>query len=269
MKRLFKLIRKGVKIIPPDKDAVLCYCDRTIQINSLKSNVQFKGKKIFFAQGNRRKDHPGGIVKRFARYSLGSVNKIEPFIKITDLFSSNDRESNNMTALSTIAEYLTISASADIPEFIEQLKLVKSNKIILPFYYDFDFDEDSNKFCEFLDFTDELFTKYGKINPGYQLFFIVIIYSEQPDYAKVTTYLEKCTGIKMLSASVDKLKPVSGDDIIDWLEKFITTSEFSSSLYEHYFTEDKDLYTMQEVNIKLGEIIEDLGNGKEAIKNYL
>jgi hypothetical protein len=273
MKRLFKLIRLGEKIIPPDKDSVLCYCDRSIPITDLKRNVLINRKKIFFLQGNRKTDYPGGIVKRFAKYSLGSFNKIEPLIKITDLFTSNDKESNYVSAFWNILEYLNRSATETntaVDGFLKELSFIKSNKIILPFYYDFDFDEDSNKIGEFFSFSDYVFNAIEIQKPAYQLYFIIIIYSDQPDKSAITDFLTKYEQLKKLASYIDKLKLVPDDDVMDWLEKFITTIEFSAALYQEYFKEaGKDIYNMQEVNLKLSEIIEDLGNGKERIKKYL
>ena len=76
--------------LPSRQNAVLCYVDRTSQISTLEDYVAVEKKKIYFACGDRRVDYPAGIVKRFAKYSLGSLNKIEPFIKISDFFDSND-----------------------------------------------------------------------------------------------------------------------------------------------------------------------------------
>jgi len=272
MKRLFKLIRSGEKVMPPDKDSALCYCDRNRPITDLKRSVLLNRKKIFFLQGNRNTDYPGGVVKRFAKYSLGSSNKIEPFIKITDLFTSSDEENNHVSAFWNILEYLNRSPTekTTVAEgFLEELKLMKSNKIILPFYYDFDFDEDANKITEFFNFSDHLFNAIEKLKPEYQLYLLIVIYSEQPDKAAISTYLEKYDLLKKQSAYIDKLKPVEDDDIIDWMEKFITTIELSPSLYKEYFGEGKNSYFMQEVNLKLSEIIDDLAAGKERIKKYL
>ena len=272
MKRLFKLIRNGEKIIPPDKDSALCYCDRNIPITDLKRSVLLNRKKIFFLQGNRNTDYPGGVVKRFAKYSLGSSNKIEPFIKITDLFTSIDEENNCVFAFWNILEYLNKSPTeynTVVEGFLEELKLLKSNKVILPFYYDFDFDEDSNKISDFFKFSDHLFTVIEKLKPGYQLYFVIIIYSEQPDKTAISDYLEKYELLKKQVAFIERLRPVQDDDIIDWMEKFITTIELSPSLYQAYFGKEKNSYFMQDVNVILSQLIDDLANGKEKIKPYL
>ena len=273
MKRLFKLVRLGEKIIPPDKDAVLCYCDRNAPITSLKSNVLLKKKRVFFVQGNRKTDFPGGIVKRFAKYSLGSLNKIEPLIKITDLITSNDPESNDVSAFWNILEYLNISPGEEnttFPGFLDELARTKSNKIILPFYYDFTFEDDAGKLDGFIQFAEALFTEYEKLKPAYQLFFITIIYSSKPDYSAIQAMLDKYPVIKKTSAFIDKLQPVPEGDIIDWIERFITPIEFSSSLYTEYFNDNlKSSYNMQDVNIVLAQIIEDLGEGNEKIQKFL
>lgn len=273
MKRLFRLVRTGVKVIPPDKEEVLCYCDRNVPISSLKRNVSLFKKKVFFVQGNRKTDFPGGVVKRFAKYSLGSINKIEPLIKITDLITSNDTESNDIGCLWNILEYLAISPTADntlIAGFLEELKHNKSSKIILPFYYDFTFDEDETKLTGFIDFADRLYGQYAKEAREYELFFIIIIYSSSPDYDTIKTMLAKHALANQLSAFIDKLKPVPEDDIIDWIEKFISPIEFSSALYTEYFKDNlQPTYNMQDVNITLGQIIEDLGEGSEKIRKYL
>ena len=111
MKRLFKLFKTGGKIIPPDKDVVLCYFYRKAQINKLNINV-LKKKRICFIHGKRETDYPAGIVKRFANYSLGSSRKIEPFIKITDMIASNDFESNRESCMVSMLDYLNCSITA-------------------------------------------------------------------------------------------------------------------------------------------------------------
>lgn len=273
MKRLFKLIRSGKQVIPPDKDSVLCYCDRNVPIRDMKKSVFVNNKRIFFLQGNRRTDVPGGLVKRFAKYSLGAVSKIEPMLKITDLFSSNDPESNDMSAFLGIIEYFNISfdeADMKVEGFIKELERMKRPKVIVPFYFDFEFDEDADKFSEFFRFTTMICEAMETQNPAFQLFFIVIICAEQPDKAAILAELEKKEILKKRAAYIDKLRQVPDNDIIDWLEQFITTVEFSAALYEEYFSDkSKDLYTMQEVNLKLSEIIEDLEKGSDRIKRYL
>ena len=139
MKRLFKLISTGEKLVLPDKDAVLCYCDRKTVITSLKLNVLLKHKRIFFLQGNRMTDYPGGIVKRFAKYSLGSFNKIEPLLNVTNLSTSCDAGNSYTSVIYNILEYINRPASLEnvvIKGFVEELGLLKSSKVILPFYYD-------------------------------------------------------------------------------------------------------------------------------------
>ena len=196
MKRLFRLIRKGEKIIPPDKEAILCYCDRNIQINSLKNNVLINKKRLFFAHGNRIKDFPGGIVQRFARYSLGSINTIsDPFIQITDLFSSTDADMDESMAFNCILDYLGLSLRGDFTldslapvqteEFIKQLSLIRSTKIIIPFFYNFLYTEDSEKFDRFLKVIDQVLKEHEKNDHGFQLFFIVLICCQQPDVTAI------------------------------------------------------------------------------------
>ena len=102
------------------------------------------------------------------------------------------------------------------------------------------------------------------------MFFIVIICCDQPDKDAVAAALEKYEVLKKRSVYIDKLRQVPDNDVIDWLEKFITTVEFSAALYDEYFTDKaRELFSMQEVNLKLSEIIEDLGNGSERIKKFL
>lgn len=273
MKRLFKLVRMGEKIIPPDKDATLCYCDRNAPITSLKTNVLLRKKKIFFVQGNRKTDFPGGIVKRFAKYSLGSYNKIEPLIKITDLITSNDAESNQVSSFWNILEYLNLSpdeSNTSFPGFLDELSRMKATKVILPFYYDFTFEEDAAKLTSFVDFAEMLFAEYDKTPRSFQLFFITIIYSDRPDYTAIQEILKNFPLVNKLSAFIDKLQPVPEGDIIDWIEKFITPIEFSSSLYNEYFKDQlKPSYNMQDVNIVLAQIIEDLGEGTPTIQKFL
>ncbi len=273
MKRLFKLVRLGEKVIPPDKDAVLCYCDRNAPVTSLKTNVLLRKKKIFFLQGNRKTDFPGGIVKRFAKFSLGSQNKIDPFMKITDLVTSNDPESNHVSAFWNMLEYLNISPTdenTNFPGFLQELARLKATKIILPFYYDFTFEDDAGKLNAFIEFAALLYAEHEKMNPGYQLFFIIMIYSASPDYSSIQALLKPYPLAEKLSAFIDKLQPVPEGDIIDWIEKFITPIEFSSALYAEYFKEDlKPSYHMQDVNIVLAQIIEDLGEGAAKIQKYL
>ena len=82
--------------------------------------------------------------------------------------------------------------------------------------------------------------------------------------------LDKYPVIKKTSAFIDKLQPVPEGDIIDWIERFITPIEFSSSLYTEYFNDNlKSSYNMQDVNIVLAQIIEDLGEGNEKIQKFL
>ncbi len=273
MKRLFKLVRMGEKIIPPDKDATLCYCDRNAPITSLKTNVLLKKKKVFFVQGNRKTDFPGGIVKRFAKYSLGSYNKIEPLIKITDLITSNDAESNQVSSFWNILEYLSLSpdeSNTSFEGFLNELSRMKATKVILPFYYDFTFEDDSAKLTSFVEFANLLFTEYEKTQRSFQLFFITIIYSDRPDYTAIQEILKNFPVMNKLSAFIDKLQPVPEGDIIDWIERFITPIEFSSSLYNEYFKDQlKSSYNMQDVNIVLAQIIEDLGEGTPTIQKFL
>jgi Domain of unknown function (DUF4062) len=273
MKRLFRLIRTGEKIILPDKDAVLCYCDRKVPITSLKLNVLLKKKKIFFLQGNRITDYPGGVVKRFAKYSLGSFNKIEPLIKITDMMTSCDPENSFATAFYNILEYTNRPPSEEnvqVKGFVEELGLLKSNKVILPFYYDFNFDEDSKKFTDFFDFLHLLFNEYSKKEREYELFAIILIYSQQPDYDTIKMQLGKYELLNTLGTTIDKLTTVPGNDILDWLEAFITSMEHSASIYKEYFDADEDKqYNMQDINRKLSDIIDDLGAGNEKIKKFL
>jgi hypothetical protein len=273
MKRLFKLIQHGTKILPPDKDAIICYCDRNVQMNSIKKNILINKKRIFFSQGNRRTDFPGGIIKRFAKYSLGAANKIEPLIKITDLFDSIDKESNQVNACWNILDYLAVSPTEDNTSctgFLQELGRLKNSKIILPFYYDFDFDEDAVKFSEFFEFAEKLFTEYGKSKQPYELFAVIMIYSETPDYNSIQASLQSFPFIKSLSVFLEKFKPVTDNDIQDWLEKFITPIEFSAAMYNEYFYVDgaNDRYSMQDVNNKLGKLIDDMENNIDKIKQY-
>ncbi len=273
MKRLFKNLRTGEKIVAPDKDAVLCFCDRTPQITQLKRNVLINKKRIFFLHGNRKTDFPAGIVKRFSKYSMGSQYKIEPFLKITDMMVSNDAESNSVSAFWSILEYLNLSpeeSNTTLSGFIQALSGLKSKNVVLPFYYDFDFDEDAGKLNAFIQVADAIFQEQLKNTGGFRLFFLIVIYSAQPDAATINSYLQTLPTVNALSAIGEKLKEVQEDDIIDWIEKYITTSEFSPALYNQYFDNgSKKLYTMQEVNLKLGQLVDDLEKGSESIKNYL
>ena len=271
MKRLFKLLRHGEKIMPPDKDSIICYCDRNVQINSIKKNILINKKKIFFSQGNRRTDYPAGIIKRFARFSLGAGNRIDPLIKITDLSDSIDTSSYVYNAFSSILNYLSISpteTNTTFTGFLTELAKQKSRNVILPFYYDFDFAEDEVKFSEFLEFSEHLFEEYNKSEKKFELFFVVLIYSDQPDYKTIMTNLENFPLIKSLSAFLEKFKPVTDNDIIDWLEKFITSIDFSATMYDEYFFEGNDRYSMQDVNLKLGKLINAMEISDEKIKKY-
>ena len=273
MKRLYKHIKTGEKIVAPDKDAVLCYCDRVPQMNQLKTSVLIQKKRVFFLHGNRKTDFPTGIVKRFAKYSMGSQNKIDPLLKITDLISSNDQNCNYISTFWSILEYINMSpdeTNTTLNGFINALSNLKSGNVILPFYYDFDFDEDANKLSQFIQFIDQVYNEYQQSSRSYRLFFVIVIYSVQPDAAKIISYLESSPNVKTLSVISDKLKNVEENDIIDWIEKYITTSEFSPSLYNQYFDNGvKTQYTMQEVNLKLGLIVDDLEKGSEHIMPFL
>ena len=273
MKRLFKRMRTGEKIIPPDKDSVLCYCDRTPQISLMKRNVVIDKKKMFFLWGNRLTDFPNGVVKRFAKYTLGSINKIEPLIKITDLITGSDPSGNDANAIWNILEYLNLSPEAEdtVPKgFIERLAKQKSKKVILPFYYDFDFDEDAVKMNEFLRFCDAVFREYQAGVKSYELYFMFVIYSAAPDKDTLQRSLQNYPDLNRISSFVEKLKPVQDVDITDWIEKFITTSEFSPEIYKQYFHDNsRREYTMQEVNVALSKIIDDLGAGNKNITQYI
>lgn len=272
MKRLFRLIHNGTKILAPDKDAIICYCNRNVQINSIKKNILINKKRIFFSQGNRRTDFPGGIIKRFAKYSLGAANKIEPLIKITDLFDSTDTASNQVNAFWNILDYLSVSPTLENTSckgFLKQLSRMKSTKVILPFYYDFDFDEDAVKFSEFFEFLEQLFAEYAASEQPYELFFVIIIYSAQPDYDTIRANLADFPMIGSLSVFLEKFKPVTDNDIQDWLEKFITSMDFSAAMYNEYFYDGtNDRYSMQDVNLKLGKLIDDMENSNEKIKQF-
>jgi Domain of unknown function (DUF4062) len=273
MKRLFKLIRNGEKIQVPDKENILCYCNRNLHINSMKQNILFNSKRIFFLQANRKADFPGGIVKRFAKYSLGSELKTEPFIKITDLVTSNEKENNILIALSTVLEYLKINVTLDnvtIHGFLNELANKKSRKIILPFYYDFNFSEDEEKFEDFISLLNSVFEAFSSVDRPYELYFIIFIYSEQPDHNTINSKVQKYTGIKNMIKCIEKLKQVTDDDVIDWLERYITSSDYSASIYEDYFGQyNAELYDLQEVNKTFGNILRDMANGDEKIKKYL
>ena len=272
MKRLFKLITTGEKIILPDKDAVLCYCDRQPVINGMMLNILQFQKKIFFIQGNKMKDYPGGIVKRFAKYSLGSFNKIEPQLDITKLSASCDSENSNSGIIYSILQYINRPPTLEniaIEGFVKELGLLKSSKVVLPFYYDSFFDTESNKFADFLCFLNALFNEYKIQNPQYELYAIMLIYSEQPDKKSIKENLGKFSLLNNISATIDKLGPVSKYEVLDWIEAFVTGTEYSPSVYHEYFGTQNEQYTMQEVNIKLGEIIDDLGKGNEKIKKFL
>jgi hypothetical protein len=272
MKRLFKRINTGEKIMPPDKDAIICYCNRNVQMTSIKQNILIHKKRIFFSQGNRRTDFPAGIIKRFAKYSLGASNKIEPLIKITDLFDSIDVESNQLNAFWNILDYLSISPTEENTSctgFLQELCRIKSTKIILPFYYDFDFDEDAVKFSEFFEFAEQLFSAYSASKQPYELFMVIIIYSAQPDYNTIMQNLAGFPLIKSLSVFLEKFKPVTDNDIIDWLEKFITSIDLSATMYDEYFYDgSNDRYSMQDVNLKLRKLIDDMEQRDEKIKKY-
>lgn len=273
MKRLFKLVRTGEKLILPDKDSILCYCDRKIAITNLKINILLKKKRVFFIQGNRITDYPGGVIKRFAKYSLGSFNKIEPLVKITDLMNSMDTESNYISALYNILEYVNRPATPDNVEmkgFIEELNFLKSKKVILPFYYDFNFDDDSKKFTDFIDFLQLVFSEYQKEPRPYELYAIIMIYSPEPDYDEIKSHLKRHELLNTLGTTIDKLTPVSGNDVLDWLEIFISNMEYSASIYKEYFEADEDKqFNMQDVNARLSEIIDDLGAANQRITKFL
>jgi hypothetical protein len=274
MKRLFKLIRKGERVIPPDKDSVLCFCDRINVIGRLKRSVTKDKKRLFFLQGNRLKDYPGGIVKRFARFSMGSENKIEPLMNITELATSCDSDNSTSLTIFSILEYVNrpvTDENTEMKGFVEELGLLKSKKVILPFYYNILFDTDFERLKDFFCFLDSLFAEYNAVTARpYDLYLLVMIYSDQPDFPTVTNLLAGYPNLQSLGATIDRLKPVSQDDILDWLEAFISGMEQAPSIYQEYFgSGDTPLYPMQDVNIKLGEIIDDLSNSSERIKKYL
>lgn len=273
MKRLFKQLKNGTKIIVPDKDAVLCYCDRTATITSLKRNVLLKGKRLFFLQGDRMNDYPGGIVKRFARYSLGSQNKIEPMLSITGLADSCDADNSNEPILMNILEYINRPATLENIEltgFLKELALLKSSKVILPFYYNSKTDEDGESLIQFLCFLTNLFERYTGEKREYELYIIIILYQKTPDKDAIDTLLNNHASLKNLALQVGKLPFVSRDDIVDWIESFITGMEASPTVYNTYFdvggTEE---FYMQEVNIRLGHLMEDLQNGSEKITSII
>ncbi len=273
MKRLFRQLKNGSKIIAPDRDAVLCYCDRTTAITSLKRNVLLKGKRIFFLQGDRMNDYPGGIVKRFAKYSLGSQNKIEPMLSITGLADYCDSDNSYESIFINILEYINRPVTLqniEIKGFLKELSLVKSNKVIFPFYYNSRTDEEFESFKDFLCFLNSLFEAYGQEKQDYELYIIIISYQKTPDKEMVDSLLANHAKLKDLALQVGKLPPVSRDDIVDWIEAFITSMEISPTVYNAYFNgKEEETYYMQEVNVRLGQLIEDLQNGSEKILSII
>jgi Domain of unknown function (DUF4062) len=272
MKRLFSRLKLGERIVPPDKDAALCFCDRHTPINDLKDGV-LKKKRIFFLYGKRRTDHPVGVLKRFAKYSLGFSNKIEPPMNIANLFTSCHTGNNYSYALRSILTYMGIAVDEGLEviapvDCLRELNRLNSPKLILPFYYNFDYSEDAHKFQDFIAVLDLLLQQYNTDKPAYQLYFMIFIYSAQPDENTIRDFLKEHDALVGSTAFVQRLGPVLEDDILDWMEVFITSSEFSASLYGAYF-EGQYRYDMQDVNLKLSEIIDDLGKGSEKIKKYL
>lgn len=273
MKRLFRLIKNDPKLIAPDRSEILCYCDRTPQINKLKSSILFQNKRLFFLHGNRTSDFPAGIVKRFVRYTLGVGNRIEPLNKIADMFS-NDDDQNYVEALLVIFEYLNIVPTPDnltVEGLLKELKSQKGPRITLPFYFDFDSDFEQDKLLQFIRFAHTIFKEYEKSEYQYQLYLIIVIYSSAEGQDPIKTFLETSlenAELKKLTEVIDRLKPVAYGDVIDWLEKFITSIELSSSLYKEYFQENNPAYTMQYVNVKLSEILKDLSEGNDRITKF-
>jgi hypothetical protein len=274
MKRLLNKIRVGERPVTPDKET-LCYINRTSQITTLKDYVSVQKKKVYFIYGNRKEDFPSLIVKRFAKYSLGSINKIEePFIKITDFFDSFDTEMNERRFRREILDYLNRLDSAEksisMTSFLEELSLLKSENIIIPFYYHFISEEDEDKIHSFFNIIQDIFYEYTRIKPVYKLYFIIAIYSPQPDPATLSAYLEKYASLKSIAAPGIKLKSVDENDVIDWLAKYIATDEKSSFIYNEYFgDQSKYEYHMQEVYFVLDRLIADLAAGNERITKLL
>jgi hypothetical protein len=274
MKRVFRLIGAGAKVIPPDKDAVLCFCDRKPVITSLKLNVLLKARRVFFLQGDRMKDYPGGIVKRFARFSLGSMNKVEPFMNITSLATSCDIDNAYLSVTANIVEYIGSEPNMDNVEmsgFVEELGRQKSRKVILPFYYDAAFDPDFSRLQDFLCFLEALFTEYKAVSGrSYELYVLIMIYSQEPDFTTIKSFLGEHQHLNQLGVTIDRLSPVSKNDILDWIEAFISGMEQAPSIYSEYFEDGgTGVFPMQDVNGKLDEIIDDLRDGKDRIKKYL
>ncbi len=273
MKRVFRLINSGVKVIPPDKDAVICFCDRNEVFAELKNQLRTK-KRLFFLKGSRLKDFPLGIVKRFSRYNLGSENKVDPIISIHQLSASCDPENAYRTTFDRILEYIGARATDDSMEmtgFLTELGRQKSKNVILPFYYDAGLDASFDRLKEFLCFLEALVSAYKEMPaPAYELYLLVVIYSAQPDAQMVAGLLAGHPVLKEWGGMLPALQPVRGHDLFDWLEKYICTAEQSASIFCEYFGDDEYIQLpMQAVNVKLDDIIDDLRDGNDRIKRYL
>jgi hypothetical protein len=273
MKRVFRLINAGVKVVPPDKDAVICFCDRNEVFDKLKAEIR-KKKRLFFLKGSRLKDFPVGIVKRFSRYNLGSENKVDPIISIHQLSTSCDPEDAYRTTFDRILEYIGTRATDDNLEmagFLKELGCQKSKNVILPFYYDAGLDPSFDRLKEFLCFLEAMVCAYKEMPAQeYELYLLIVIYSAQPDGQMITDLLAGHPVLNEWGGILPALRPVFSHDVFDWLERYICTAEQSASIFCEYFGDDDSIQLpMQAVNVKLDQMIDDLRDGKDRIKQYL
>lgn len=275
MKRVFRQIKTGVKVVAPDPDAVLCFCDRNAVLTSLRSSLirRQQAKRLFFIQGDLMNDYPGGIVKRFTQYSLGSQSKIESLLSINSLSSSCDDDNSYQTILISTLEHLNrqvSEANTEMSGFIEELSNMKSSKVVLPFSYNSKYDEDFEILMNFLCFLDSLFKEYGAKSRDFELYAFIVNYRDTPDKQLLKGMLEKHSFLAALALQTGKLTMVPPEEILKWIETFITSMALSPVVYLRYFdaTGNQDYY-MREVNERLNKLIKDLQDGKEEITSII
>jgi hypothetical protein len=290
---LFKKLKPGSKLIPPDLREILCYCNRTRQILDFREGVKSNSKRVFFLIGDKDADDADGVVKRFMHYMLGlSGKKIDPQINASDVFSSTDEMKSIRGAFTLMNDYVKrISGRAIVddseknesPEdldkltqtFLNGLDSLEIKRISIPFYFDYEFEftDNSQSVNLFFSLISRIVQQYAAKSFKYELYFTVVVHFPQKDEPAVRNYLapyfekyrmkDKCEVLEIL-------KPVTDNNVMDWFKEFLNTGGLTRSLYKIYFTDpSKRLYTMEEVNITLNDTMKDLSEGNPRVINLL
>ena len=254
-----------------NKELLLEYCDRERDFRNMKHHLLKEGKQVCFIYGNRRIDYPDGLVDRFYHEALDQGSAAVSNIQITDIFDSKGYDPANCEyVLEALLENDAIGLAnrydiscCNVAEFITTISSVKKSDILLSFYYDFEYDYDTAVIAAFLKLLDDIYTKYKEISPDYRLFFIVQIYSQQPDFQSLKTQLSKYFMLDAMTAPAIQLGPVSENDILDWLKKYSSFQQDYQTLYEEYFKiGEQRTYHMAEIRERLNNLYKALDNRK-------